>query len=636
MNTEVIENTEAVVQASPATVAGVIGVAAIFFFIALLILATKNRFKRRIMGVCIGTAIVTGFIFYGWGYVETYPNSPAEAMLRTLFGVCKMFGGSNDYDTIEKATIFIQHSWTIPVFWAVHFMAFYVTASTAIATIGGRMLRRIRIARLRLGTLLIVYGVNANSLEYARRQIHVLHRTVVFIGQCDNSLESAVDGIGGVIEQNGEHPDGALLNRLGIRPGKRRIEIAALHEDGVRNIVFAQALLDAFAQAGIHPEQTALLALGMNEDQARRMIARKGCYGYGNIMCFDEYDLAARLMIQKLPPCETIRFDENARALDDFNVLMIGFGRMGRAALRHLLMHGQFFGSAFRADIFDTKAQNGMLHNHEIFKHYDVRFHAADGKSEKLYAFLEERAHALRYVVLSTGSEKENRDLAQDISHWMQEHGYAPDIAQCTGRGLVITVTGMENPRYHPIYGSDVLDIDRIDRMAMAVNHTYCSKPENTPLENWKDCDYFSRMSSRASADFYPAVLKAAGKTFEQACGGDWNPSGEMLENLSITEHLRWCAFHYVMGFKQMSDEEFARRTAIYRKNLQETGTAGINIRKDLTGRTHACLIPWEDLDALSERENAITGGRINHKQTDRNNILALPNILNAMKDYSE
>lgn len=635
MNTAVTASSEITKQVSPAIVSAVIGVAAILFFLALLNLASKNRFKKRIMGICIGTSIVAGFIFYGWAYVEIL-SDPVEAMLRTLFNVCKMFGGSNDYDEIAGTLLFKKYPFAVWVFWVVHFMAFYVTASTAIATIGGRMLQRIRIARLRRGTLQIIYGINANSLDYARRQINVLHRAVVFIGNSDAALESAVNSIGGVIEQNGEHPDAALLKRLGIRPGKRQVEIAALHEDGIRNIVFARELLQAFRDAQIHPDQTVLLAQGMDEMQAGLMVARKDRYGYGNAMSFDEYELAARLMVQKLPPCDTIRFDEQGCAAEDFHALLVGFGRMGRAALNQLLLNGQFHGSNFRADIFDTKAQNGTLHNHEIFKHYDVRFHAADGKSDALYAFLEEHGSALRYIVLCTGSEKENRDLAQDISHWMKEHGHAPDIAQCTGRGLVITITGAQTPQYHPIYGSDILDIGRIDRMAMEINHAYCEKTEKTALDNWKECPYFSRMSSRAAADFHPAVLRAAGKTAQQVLNGDWPPHEQMLENLAITEHMRWCAFHYVMGFKPMSAAEFEQRAPLYRKEMQETDKSDLRIGKDMITKKHACLVPWEDLDALSERENALTGGHVDYKQKDRNNILELPDLLRAMQESPE
>ena len=51
-------------------------------------------------------------------------------------------------------------------------------------------------------------------------------------------------------------------------------------------------------------------------------------------------------------------------------------------------------------------------------------------------------------------------------------------------------------------------------------------------------------------------------------------------------------------------------------------------IGKDLGERLHCCLIPWEDLDDLSARENAVTGKSVDYKQMDRNNVLTLPELL--------
>ena len=51
-------------------------------------------------------------------------------------------------------------------------------------------------------------------------------------------------------------------------------------------------------------------------------------------------------------------------------------------------------------------------------------------------------------------------------------------------------------------------------------------------------------------------------------------------------------------------------------------------IAKNTEGLTHACLVPWEALDALSERENAVTGGSVDYKALDTNNVLAIPDIL--------
>ena len=41
----------------------------------------------------------------------------------------------------------------------------------------------------------------------------------------------------------------------------------------------------------------------------------------------------------------------------------------------------------------------------------------------------------------------------------------------------------------------------------------------------------------------------------------------------------------------------------------------------------HACLIDWEDLDDLSERESQVTGKPVDYKQMDRNNVLTLAQL---------
>lgn len=613
------------------TTISIIIIAAACFLAAVLNLATEHRFRSRIMSLFFFMAMLLGLAVYGYGYSYTC-SSAVVAVLRTIMAVCKMFGGSNDLSGISAAPLFAQR-WALAVFWTAHFMAFYATAGAAATTIGSKVLRRIRITLLRRGTLLVIYGVNADAVEYGKRQIRVLHRSVVFVGPADASLEAAINAAGGVLEKSGEKPDEMLLRKLGISPGKRHIEIAALHEDGTKNLAFAREMLEAFKEAGILPEQTMLLMRDVDEDCAGALIASEGEYGFGSTMVFNEYELTARLMAQKLPPCDTIRFDENARAQQDFGVLMIGFGRMGRAVLDTLLMNGQFSGSTFRADIFDPNAQNGMLHDHELTRQYDIRFHNADGKSDALYAFLDERKDTIRYIVVCTGKEKENREIAHDIGHWLKARGVQPAIVECTGRSLAFARPGESDHVHQSIYGSDALDLERIDRMAMAINHAYCRDSGKTARENWAHCDYFSRMSSRASADFYPAVLKAAGKTMQQVEAGEWPLHTEALENLAITEHMRWCAFHYVMGFHRMNEAEYARRVEQYRQEVQQKGASRLRIGKDMVGRKHACLIPWEELDHLSERENAVTGGHVDYKQMDRNNILALPDILAVLRE---
>lgn len=612
------------------TIATII-IAAACFTAAVLNLATEHPFRNRIMTAFFTASVLLGLAIYGYGYAYV-DESASVAVLRAVMSVCLMFGGSNDLESIASAPLFAQN-WVIVLFWIVHFMAFYAMAGAIFATIGSKLLRRIRMALAKRGTLLVIYGVNANAVEYGTKQMDVLHRSVVFIGQGDTSLEEEIDAAGGVVERHGEQPDRALLRRLGIRPGKRPIEVAALHEDGMKNAAFVRTLLTALEKRRIHPEQTKLLIRDIDEDQAGTLIASEKAYGYGSVMAFSEYEVVARLMVQNLPPCDTIHFDKAARAKDNFHALIIGFGQMGRAALNALLMNGQFHGSTFRADVFDPDPQCGVLYDHEILRQYDIRFHQAGGKSEALYAFLAEHMDALRYVVLCTGKEKENREIARDLGRWLRERGAAPAIVECTSRSLAFTPSGGDTHVCKSIYSSDTLDLERIDSMAMAINHAYCSGTGKTPRENWKHCSYFSRMSSRASADFYPAVLRAAGKTVHQVEAGQWPPQIDALENLAITEHMRWCAFHYVMGFRPMSEAEYTQRIEQYRAEMQAKGRSSLRIAKDTEHKKHACLTPWEHLDQCSRQENAVTGGHVDYKQLDRNNILALPDILAVLRD---
>lgn len=606
-------------------------IAAACIWAAVLNLTAENQFRNRVLSMSLAVSVILGLFLYGYGFVYVSGWGPV-AVLRTIVSVCRMIAGDNDYEIIQAVPIFANYYVNI-IFWSAHFLAFYALAGSAFAAFGDKLLCRFRIWLLRHRTLLLIYGVSDNTLEYARRQIDVMKRSVVLIGQCESSLESAIHDAHCLLAGNEEQPNGTLLRKLGIRPGKRHIEVAALHDDNEKNLVFAQKLLEAFEQAGILPNQITLLMRDVDEEHAASLNASEGKYGYGSVMAFTGYELAARLMVQKMPPCDTIRFDENARAQEDFNVLMIGFGRMGRAALNALLMNSQFYGSRFRADIFDPNAQNGMLHDHVILKEYDIRFHNSSGTSDALYTFLKERKDFIRYIVLCTGSAKENREIAQDISRWLREQGVMPAIVQCTGYGLTFVRPGEREQVSLNIYGSNALDLEHIDRMAMVINHAYSRSSGKSPLENWKHCDYFSRMSCRASADFYQAILKAAGKTVQQVEAGDWFPQGDALENLSITEHMRWCAFHHVMGFHTMSETEFAHRADRYRMDMQKNGSSSLRISKDMEKKIHACLIPWEELDRLSERENAITGKQVNYKQMDRDNILILPELLAVLRE---
>ena len=179
------------------------------------------------------------------------------------------------------------------------------------------------------------------------------------------------------------------------------------------------------------------------------------------------------------------------------------------------------------------------------------------------------------------------------------------------------------------IYSRAFLSAEEADRRAILVNAVYDSAARSD-WEKWVACDSFSKMSSRASADYAPAFLRMAHSSREALLAGDWRPEGPLLRNLGESEHLRWNAFHFVMGYAPMSRELFEARLAAASERRRAGLPGGPRAAKDAQKRLHACLVPWEELDGLSECERRLTGEEKDYKQLDINNVLALPRLLAA------
>ena len=302
-------------------------------------------------------------------------------------------------------------------------------------------------------------------------------------------------------------------------------------------------------------------------------------------------------------------------------------------------MNGQFEGSNFHIAVFSPslKSTDGSFFNQfpQLCKEYNISFYDSDARSRKLYEYLHDRGSNLKYVAICTGNEAINHEIAEELTSFFRSMGRSTPVYKCSRKGVDAYAPDGTVASSCGLYRSDLLCSNDLDQMAMILNHRYQSPSSKTALENWMLCDYFSRQSCRAAADFVPALLRAAGRTREQVIAGDWCLSDAQKENLSKTEHLRWCAFHYCMGFSPMESSEFEARTEIYRQQIENDGKATIRIGKNMADRTHACLVEWDALDLLSEKEAAVTGKYVDYKAMDTENIMAVPQLLRTYDDPS-
>lgn len=603
------------------------------FMTIVMFLAAKPKPAMYLAGICAVTAAVGGLLLYGYGFITTIGDTTL-AVIRTIFAVCRMFIGEAEYESVCDVPPF-GNGWVDALFWILHLLAVYATATAAISAIGAEALRKLRVWLVRWGELNLIYGANSDSLEFARALQEKNHGIAVFIDEAPELSDPEEISACGCVLRTDTHAvlaDRKLLKSLGIRRGSRKINLYALKKDPSDNLLYAKRFLKSLEESGIASEQTRLVIHARDNSSASTLQVQSDRYGYGFVHVFREASLAARLLVRTYPPCEAISFDSEGRACEDFDALIIGFGQLGQAVLKSLVMNGQFAGSRFHAAVFspDCQSVNGYFSSSlkQVIDHYDISFHPYDARSMQMYEYLAQRGRGLKYVAVCTGSGKLNQEISEELGDFFQDIGICLPIYQCTYQGIRLYDAQLEHTRMHSLYDPDLLSMQVLDAQAMLINHYYRNDPTGDPLDNWMKCDYFSRMSCRASADFMPAALRAAGKSREQVLAGDWQLSETMLRNLSETEHMRWCAFHFCMGYSPMSAEEYDAREAEYLRQRATGEKPSIRVGKNTSGRTHACLVEWDELDALSARETAVTGIPTDYKDKDAENIRIVPELL--------
>lgn len=610
----------------------VIALTLILFLAMILLLAAKPKHSGRITSTFIVIAGMGGLFFYGYGFAVTTGDFWLST-IRALLAVCGMYVGKMDLGSISAAPL-MAHTGMQVLFWFVHLLALYATASAAITTVGAEALRKLRLWMARRGRLDLIYGVNDETLALGKRILQQKQGAVVFIdAKADPANAAAIAKAGCVLRSDDSaiRADAAFLKSVGACRKGRQINVYAMESVASDSLHYAQRLLKTLEANGIDPEQTSLVILAQENSGASALQVLDAQYGYGTVTVVQEASLAARTLIRNFPPCNYVSFDGDGKATEDFEALIIGFGHVGQSVLRHLVMNGQFEGSCFRAAIFspDCNAVKGYFAKNyaQVLQQYDISFHAFDARSEQLYDYLVQRGKKLKYLTICTGNDKLNLEIAEDLTDYLQNLGLDIPVFQCSHRGVKHVNAPDQDGKLHSLYRPEMLSMKKMDELAMLVNSRYQADQNKTPWQHWLSCDYFSRMSCRATADFIPAILRMAGLTEEQVREKGWELTAKQLENMSRTEHLRWCAFHFCMGFAPMSPEEYDAREKLYLQQIA-AGEKPLRVGKNMAGRTHACLVDWEQLEALSVRESRVTGKQLDYQTMDTDNVRLIPELL--------
>ncbi|WP_026527108.1 hypothetical protein [Butyrivibrio sp. VCD2006] len=590
----------------------------IFFSIALW-LAVDAEHVSQWMEIAFLIAIMGGLGIYGTINSNIYGAQPISAVLRTVVDLGRMFGNPGG-DNYEKFTRIVG---TSPVFttffWTIHFFAYYALVSAIVLFIGKDVLRRLRMFLLRIRDVEIIYGINEHTIEIGRELLKNGKTSVAFIGN-GTDYDATIRKMGGVwFPDNAEAvPTKKFLKKFSIKRNDGKVRLSALSDNEDLNYDYALKMMYALKALNIDPSQSELVLLGHEDIESNNLQAVGDKYGFGSTYTFNKSELTARMLLRKYPVSDTVNFDTNGKAENNVDIVIIGFGHVGQELLKRIVACGQFEGSNFQVKVFDPdiSKKDGFFKEQyaEMLSNYDISFEPYDGRSSMLTDYVKNNSDAITSVYIAVGNETAGREMAYGIIDIMMKNGrYAP-VFQCCVDKVILYKNDMRSEitkTFEPaiIYGRS------LDKLAKEINHFYRGDSESAD-EQWNNCTYFDRMSCRASADYLSGLLRQVGLTaFEK-------PGDECMENLAKSEHKRWCAFHYSMGYKCMTKEEIGKRADLYRNDNT------IRITKDNKNKLHACLIPWDELDELSSYENSVTGKNVDYKQMDRDNIVTMINLI--------
>ena len=634
---------------------------------AVVLVTADPKHSKWLTAVCGGLALVGGLAIYSYGYIST-SGFYLQGILHAIFSVCRMFLGDADFGEFDDTGLFTG-VWILTVNWLLHVLAVYATSSAAISIIGANALKKFRVRFAKKKNLNIIFGVNDASVDFGQALTEQAGSDLV-IYVSDDAQAQLTDAIlesDAILCTDSKALSGseAFLRSIGMGKGQRELTLYALHPDYNKNFDYAKALLNALEARGVNADRISLVIHGKEEECVKHLQIQKEQYGYGFVTVFRENDMAVRLLMREYPPCSVVDFNADCTAKENFEAMVIGFGQLGQLVLRNLIMNGQFIGSNFRADVFESNITERSGHFINCFpaimSHYRVNFHPHDGRSEYLYAHLTERLDQVKYIAVCTGCPTADEEIAEQLQEFISRKGKNIPVLRCSTLGVQVIDPNTARTTTHALYHPDVLATRTLDVMAMAVNQSYNGTRSKGAVKDWMVCDYFSRQSNRAVADFIPAVLKAANKTEEDAQSGtNWTFTNDQMTVLGQMEHARWNAFHFCNGYTTMSDSEFESRKAMYiaeretlakafdekfkamseeeRKKITEEKrkkmlTPSIRIGKNTVARTHACLISWEALNDLDIKEKAVTGKDPTYQAKDINNINQLPTMLKLKED---
>jgi len=659
----------------------------IFLFLFLLLLKQDKRKTTYICIFLICFSVLGGFSLYTYGYLNSIDIELKDVLYSTIFGTYntfRMFFNEHDYEIATQPEN--RPYWHI-LFWLCHLIAIMAVNAVVLNLFGRRLIDSFRI-RISWSNkeVYIIKGNDENALLLGKNIIthdgkykkNDPNRLIIFWLEEDddeNKMFEKAARFGGIVKTiNNEEELKLLFKKVGISKkifslftAKTKYKIILMPNDisisddtylAVKNIKEIcndkKKNIEIIIITSSEWERKKIERISELRDESKKIL-------YPYIFNFiNEVDLITRQMIKLLPPyaCPGLNFS-NGVSIRNFNVLILGFGVMGQAALLRLVMNGQFVGSEMNAIVIDKNINE----KEDYFKYRypelklccKIEYQNYNVPGEKYFDYINKQNN-IDYIVIAFDNDEINKQTVLEISLNYKRNGIPlPFIALISDYenndsirkaiiGEKIFVLGSREEIYKE---SEIIN-EKIDLIAKAVHESwYEEQKDEKDRVLWEKLNFFNKETNRATADFIDALLffKKRGKDEnynvnnfitnintiyeEESKNNVFTQEEELREIIAQTEHLRWLAFHVVMGWKELSLN--------YREKLKYLLDRNKELyRKNPDTKLHIALVPWNELDSVRKKYKQLTTNDYDFKKETFKIINNIPKYLRAIINKNE
>ncbi len=563
----------------------------LIFFGVFIISRYQTWFAKHRLKI-LSAFIILGICIYTIGYL-TKSQGPLDYIssgLMAIFSTGRMFVLENDISSFETNVT------NMPLynifFGLIMTFSLLVTGMIILSLLGYRVMSKIQLKFIRCFTrnkkVYIFTALNKNSLALAN-DIKKQNKDSIIILSVDNKsdsdesirLEIEASKYGHIIYMIYSLDD--IIN-ICLRFVKYKTFIFAINEDIYDNITFTDQYAESYKKNKKKNKDVSLYVF--TDHNICEDVFSRDDFSQLDIHIIDLNNLISRQLFDQFTLVSTLDKKEV------LTVCIIGFSEICEDLYRNIIILGQCDGIKLKLVLVEQeirdKTASFFQKNPEVEKCASFEFVDAKLDTEQYYIKLKGYLPDLNCIIIANDDVETASEVSRLCIHSKAKARICAYVKDYEKYKVLFKTTLLSNVIWfgssNNLFTENNIINEELDHLAKQCHDFYNSVYKST--RTWEEISLFEKQSNRALALHFQSKLNSVGLSYEKGSKTtiyeNLLKDNVIFDQLSKGEHMRWNAYHFVNGWRTMTDIQ------------------GKEKNKDEVLKLHSCLVEWDELDHVS------------------------------------